>query len=70
MVLLTALAEAGRFVHRRRVPPQGCARLLAQRYREESVSSENFTVSSERELLGCCTENRSETFPLALGIWS
>ena len=36
---------------------QGCAKLLAQRYRAKSVSSKELMFSSERESLNCFAEN-------------
>lgn len=64
---VTAQAKAERFVRGARVTQHSCAKLLAQRYRAESVSSKEVTFSSELKSWNCFAENRFEKFPLALG---
>ena len=45
------------FVHTKQVTQQGCAKLLAPRYRAKSVSSKELMFSSERESLNRFAEN-------------
>ena len=54
------------FVLTTQATQQGCAKLLAQRYRAKSVSSREPMFSSERESLNCFAENWSRKLPLVL----